>query len=349
MKVLFVGGTGVISSECAALALARGHELTLVTRGRSRTAPPPPGARMLYADASDSRALRAALGASASGERFDAVVQFVGYEPGQIADDVVTFAPRASHYVFVSTAAAYRSFDHFVRINEETEQTNPHWEYARKKAESELVLREYATDADLSFTIVRPSHTYGASRIPAYVGNSRHPWTLIDRMRRGADIIIPGDGTSVWTLTHARDFAVGLVGLLGNAEAFGQAVNIMGDGALTWNGIFETIAAAAGLTVPQFSAIAVHVPSDAIVAADPDSAGSIYGDKMHGTVFDTGRIRALVPDFAPRVTFADGVREALAWFEANPERQTIDDDANVMFDHLGRTYRNALLAVTADE
>jgi nucleoside-diphosphate-sugar epimerase len=349
MKVLFVGGTGVISSECAALVAARGHELTLVTRGRSRTAPPPPGSRMIHVDATDSRALRAALGTSAGGERFDAVVQFVGYEPGHIADDVVTFAPRASHYVFVSTAAAYRSFNYFVQKDEETEQSNPHWEYARKKAEGERVLREYATDADLAYTIVRPAHTYGATRIPGYVGNARHPWTLVDRMRRGADIIIPGDGTSLWSLTHARDVAVGIVGLLGNEAAFGQSVNVMGDGALTWNGIFATIAAAAGLTVPQFSAISVHVPSEAIVAAIPEAAGNIYGDKMHSAVFDTRKLRALVPDSEPRVSFAAGVREAIAWFEANPERQTIDDDANVTLDRLGRTYRNTLRAVATDE
>jgi nucleoside-diphosphate-sugar epimerase len=342
MKVLFVGGTGVISSECAALVTAQGHELTLVTRGRSQTAPPPPGARLLYVDATDSRALRAALGAQAGGERFDAVVQFVAFEPGHVADDVVTFAPRANHYVFVSTAAAYRSFDHFVLLNEDTEQANPHWEYARKKAEGERVLREYAADANLPFTIVRPAHTYGASRIPGYVGNSRHPWTLVDRMRRGADIIIPGDGTSVWTVTHARDVAVGLVGLLGNERAFGKAVGITGDEALTWNGIHETIAAAVGLTAPQFSAIAVHVPTDAIVAAEPSTASGLYGDKMHGAVFDTSRIRSLVPDFAPRIAFAQGMRETLAWFEANPERRTVDAEANAMFDLLGRAYRAAL-------
>ena len=345
MKVLFLGGTGVISSECAALVAARGHELTLVTRGRSRTAPPPPGARLLFADASDSGALRAALSEDAGGERFDAVVQFVGYEPGQVADDVITFAPRANHYVYVSTAAAYRSFDHFVRLTEETEQANPHWEYARNKAESERVLRAYAADAGLPFTIVRPAHTYGASRIPGYVGNSRHPWTLIDRMRRGADIIIPGDGTSVWTLTHARDVAGGIVGLLGNQAAFGRAVNIMGDEALTWNGIHATIAASAGLTVPQFAALAVHVPSDAIVAAEPAWAGGVYGDKMHGAVFDTSVIRSLVPDFAPTITFAQGMREALAWFGANPERQTIDAEANAILDRLGRAYRTALRGV----
>lgn len=348
MKVLFLGGTGVISSECAALVTARGHELTLVTRGRSQTAPPAPGARLIFADATDAVALRGALSEGAEGERFDAVVQFVGYDPGQVADDVITFAPRANHYVFVSSAATYRSFDRFVRLTEETEQANPHWEYARKKAESERVLRTYAADADLPFTIVRPAHTYGASRIPGYVGNSRHPWTLVDRMRRGADIIIPGDGTSVWTLTHARDVAVGLVGLLGNEGAFGQAVNIMGDEALTWDGIHATIAAAAGLSVPQFAALTVHVPSDAIVAADPGLAGGVYGDKMHGAVYDTSRIRTLVPDFAPRIGFAEGMREALAWFAANPERQTIDAEANALFDRLGRAYRTALRGVTAE-
>ena len=348
MKVLFLGGTGVISSECAALVTARGHELTLVTRGRSQTAPPAPGARLIFADATDAVALRGALSEGAEGERFDAVVQFVGYEPGQVADDVITFAPRANHYVFVSSASTYRTFDHFVRLTEETEQANPHWEYARKKAESERVLAAYAADADLPFTIVRPSHTYGATRIPGYVGNSRHPWTLVDRMRRGADIIVPGDGTSVWTLTHARDVAVGLVGLLGNEGAFGQAVNVTGDEALTWEGIHATIAAAAGLTVPQFAALVVHVPSDAIVAADPSAVGGVYGDKMHGAVFDTAKIRALVADFSPGITFAQGMAEALAWFTANPERQTVDAEANALLDRLGRAYRTALRGITMD-
>ena len=146
----------------------------------------------------------------------------------------------------------------------------------------------------------------------------------------------------MWTLTHARDVAVGLVGLLGNEAAFGQAVNVMGDEALTWNGVHATIAAAAGLTVPQFAAIAIHVPSDAIVTADPTLAGGVYGDKMHGAVFDTSRIRSLVPDFAPAVTFAQGMREALAWFGANPERQTVDEEANAMLDRLGRAYRTIL-------
>ena len=342
MKILFIGGTGVISSECAALLGVFGHELTLVTRGRSTTAPPPPGARIVNVDATDARALRAALSATAGGERFDAVVQFVGYEPGHVADDVVTFAPRANHYVFISTTATYRTTDRFDLMNEDTEQANPHWEYARKKTECERVLREYATDANLPFTIARPSHTYGATRIPGYAGNSRHPWTIVDRMRRGADIIIPGDGTSFWTVTHARDVAVGIVGLLGNERAFGQEVNVTGREAPTWKGIYAAIAKAAGLTGPQFRAIAIHVPTEAIVAAIPEAAPSLYGDKMHGAVYDTAKIRSLVPDFSPRVPFAVGVAESVSWFEANPERQTIDDEVNDAFDELGRTYRAAL-------
>jgi nucleoside-diphosphate-sugar epimerase len=342
MRYLFVGGTGVISSACAALVTSRGHELTLVTRGRSHTAPPPPGAHVITADARDARAFRTILSSLAGGVRYDAVVQFVGYEPGHVADDVITFAPRADHYVLVSTTATYKNPTRLAPLAEDAEQENPHWEYARKKIEAERVLREYAADANLSFTIARLAYTYGPTRIPGYVGNSRLPWTIVDRMRRGADIIIPGDGSTYWSLTHARDVATGIVGLLGNEDAFGEAVNIVGDEALTWDAIYETIAVAAGLTRAQFAAISLHVPSDAIVTAFPDQTGHVYGDKIHTVTYDTSTIRRLVPEFATTTLFDQGVRESIAWYEANPERQKVDVEADALFDDLAYVYRRAL-------
>lgn len=342
MRLLFLGGTGVLSSACAARAVAKGHDLTMVTRGRSRVSPPPPGVTLAVADVTDGDQLRATLAQVAEGERFDAVVQFVGYEPGHIAEDVVTFAPRAKQYVLVSTAATYASFDRYVPLTEDTPQDAPLWEYAAKKIQCERVLREYADDADLPWTIVRPAHTYGPSKIPAYAGNSRHPWTVVARMRRGADAVVPGDGTSLWTLTHSRDFAVGLVGLLGNDGAYREAVHITGDEALTWDGIYGAIARASGLTDAQYKALRVHVPTDAMVASAPSAAGGLYGDKMHAAIYDTSKLRALVPDFQTTVSFEHGVRESIAWFEADPSRQTIDDDADRMLDRLGRIYRSAL-------
>ncbi|GMA37314.1 hypothetical protein GCM10025876_35180 [Demequina litorisediminis] len=189
---------------------------------------------------------------------------------------------------------------------------------------------------------MRPAHTYGPSKIPAYTGNSAHPWTIVDRMRRGADIVIPGDGTGLWTLTHARDLAAAAVGLMGLDRALGEAVHITSSEALTWNAIYGTIADAAGISPERFGQQRVCVPSDALVAATPDQAGSIYGDKMHPAVYDTRKIRDLVPGWEARIPFTEGIRECIAWFEADPARQSVDARANAMFDRLASIYRRAL-------
>ncbi|MGC4175694.1 NAD-dependent epimerase/dehydratase family protein [Demequina sp.] len=341
MRILLIGGTGLISSQVSDLALAEGHDVTLVNRGRSLL-PSAQGAHIIHADATDPESLRAALrGPRLRGERFDAVVQFVAYEPHQVLDDIETFRRLTDRYVLIATAAAYRKYDHLRPLTEDVPLENPYWEYARKKIACEEALR---TSSDIPWTIIRPAHTYGASKIPGFTGVSRHPWTLVDRMRRGADIILPGDGTSLWTITHARDVAAGIVGLLSTPDAVGHAVHVTGSEALTWRGIHEAIGKAAGVPVEQLREQFVCVPSDALVGAAPSQAGSIYGDKMHPAVYDTSKLRALVPAWEQRVPFADGVAEAVAFFEAHAELRTIDDDANAMFDALGARYRAALHA-----
>lgn len=343
MRILIVGGTGLISSELASQVARAGHELTLINRGRSTTATAPDGAHVIHVDATDAAALRGALrGPRLRGERFDAVVQFVAFEPGHVADDVETFAPLTDQYVLIATAASYRTYDHFHPLTEDTPQENLFWRYAQLKAEAEQTLRTHAEAAGLPNTIVRPAHTYGPSKIPAFTGNSAHPWTIVDRMRRGADIVIPGDGTSLWTVTHARDVAAGVLGLLGNEGALGEAVHITSNEALTWTGLYGAIAAAAGLSAEQFASQCVFVPSEAMIAAAPAQEGSIRGDKMHPAVFDTSKITALVPAWQAHTSFAEGVRECVAWFEADPERQSVDDAANTMFDSLAQLYREAL-------
>lgn len=343
MRILIVGGTGLISSAFAAAASAAGHDLALITRGRSAAAAPPPGSHAIHADATDPVALRAALhGMRLRGERFDAVVQFIAFGPDHVAADVETFAPLTDQYVLIATSAAYKTFDRLHPLTEDTEQENPFWEYARQKMRSEQVLRERADAAGLGWTVVRPAHTYGPSKIPAFTANSRHPWTLVDRMRRGADVIVPGDGTSLWTLTHATDVAAGILGLIGNPGALGEAVHITSDEALTWTGIYAAIARAAGLTPERLGELTVHVPSEALMAAMPWEEGSIRGDKMHPAVYDTSKLRRLVPGWRARVPFAQGVAESIAWFEADPSRQTVDDSANATLDALGTIYRGAL-------
>lgn len=341
MRLLVIGGTGLISSEFVAAALARGDDVTLVTRGVTGAAPA--HTRSLHADATHPEALRSALrGQRLRGERFGAVVQFIAFDADHVTADVATFAPLADRYVLVATAAAYRKLERFQLLTEDTPQDNPHWAYARDKAAAEAALRESATAAGLPFTIVRPAHTYGRTKIPGYAGVSRHPWTLVDRMRRGADIVIPGDGTSTWTVTHASDVAAAMRGLLDTEAAVGRAVHVTSKEALTWNGIHRHIALAAGLSDADFDRQAVHVPTDALVAADPAASGSLYGDKMHGAVYDTSLLEELLPGWAARVPFAQGVAEAIAHFEDHPELQTIDDAANARMDALAAIYRRAL-------
>jgi len=339
MRILLIGGTGLISSEVSRLALAEGHEVTLVNRGRS-SLPTAPGAHIIHADATDAESLRAALrGPRLRGERFDSVVQFIAYEPEHVLADLETFRRLTDRYVLIATAAAYRKFDRLRPLTEDVPLENEYWEYARKKIACEEALR--SSDA-LPWTIVRPAHTYGPSKIPGFTGVSRHPWTLVDRMRRGADIILPGDGTSLWTITHARDVATGILGLLGAPDAVGKAVHITSSEALTWRGIHEAIGEAAGVSRGALREQFVCVPSDALVAAAPSQAGSIYGDKMHPAVYDTSLLRELVPGWEARVPFAEGVADAVAFFEANESLRAIDEDANAMFDALGARYRAAL-------
>ncbi len=348
MRILVVGGTGLISAAFADTCAARGDDLTLITRGRPGRPAAPGDAKTIHVDATDAGALRSALrGARLRGERWDAVVQFVAFTPDQVRDDIETFSPLTDRYVLIATAAAYATFDRFHPLTEDTPLSNRFWDYAQQKIACEQTLTTLAPTAGLEYTIVRPAHTYGDSKIPAYTGNSRHPWTIVDRMRRGADIVIPGDGTALWTVTHASDVAEGIRGLLATPHAAGRAVHITSDEALTWTGLYATIARAAGLTAEQFAAQALYVPSDALVAATPSQEGSIRGDKMHCAVFDTSLLKQLVPLWHARVPFSQGVAQAIATFESHPDWRTVDDDANAMFDRLGSIYRNALREVEA--
>ena len=345
MRILIVGGTGLISSELSGCAVSEGHEVTLINRGQSAL-PVPAGAHVIHADATNAQALRAALqGPRLRGERFDAVVQFIAFDAVQVHDDIETFRRLTDRYVLIATSAAYRKHDRLRPLTEDVPLENPYWEYARKKIACEEVLRAEAPAAGLDFTIVRPAHTYGPSKIPGFTGVSRHPWTLVDRMRRGADIVLPGDGTSLWTVTHARDVASGILGLLKAPDAVGEAVHVTSSEAITWEGIHWAIAQAAGLSREAFDRQIVCVPSDALIAASPGQEGSIRGDKMHPAVYDTSKLRRLVPDWEPRTSFADGVAGAIAYFEADPERQSVDAAANAMFDDLAARYRATLANV----
>ncbi len=336
MRLLFLGGTGLISSACAALAVERGHDVVLVNRGRTRIAPSPPGVRVIHADVRNREELRAVT----AGMAFDSVVQWIGFTPEHVAVDVDVFRD-AGQYVFISSASAYEKPPSSYVVSESTTPLrNPYWQYSRDKiACEELLLREHA-NSEFPVTIVRPSLTYGPSQIPVSIGSWDRPFTIIERMRRGAPILVPGDGTSLWVVTHNTDFAKGLVGLLGHPEAIGEDFHITSDEVLTWNAIYAELARAAGVEERV-----LHVPTDALIAADPDSEGSLWGDKVHSVVFDNAKVRRLVPDFRATVPFAEGIRETVAWFDADPSRQAIDDEASRLWDRIAQVYGEALRQV----
>lgn len=331
MKLLFIGGSGIISRAVAEQALAAGHELWLLNRGQHR---PVPGARTLVADINDP----AAAGAALAGHTWDAVVQWIAFGPEDIRRDLALFAGCTRQYVFISSASIYEKPARHYVITESTPRANPHWEYSRKKIAAELELEAAHAATGFPYTIVRPSLTYGDDQIPLVLNAWQAPWTAIDRLRRGAPLIIPGDGSSVWTITHNSDFATGLTGLLGHPEAIGQAFHITSDEALTWNQYFTLTAEAAGVAAPKF----VHIASDFIIACVPSVEGTLLGDKAVSAVFDNSKLKRLVPHFATRTRFAEGIRRTLAWFEADPARQSIDADLNQRWDKLIAAYTRGL-------
>jgi nucleoside-diphosphate-sugar epimerase len=313
MRILFLGGTGNISTACVEHALSRGHHVGVLNRGKR---PCPAGVEAVVGDRHDPQALR-----RAAGGRWDAVADFLAYTPAQVENAVSAFAGRTGQYVFVSTAAAYDKRAAPPPITEDAPLANPFWEYARLKIECEAAVRRAHREGKLPSTMVRPSYTYGPTWIPSGFGGQ--DYTVVDRMRRGRPVICHGDGSALWVMTHASDFAVGFVGLLGQAAALGEAFHITSDEVLTWDAIYETIARAAGA-----EARLVHVPSALIAAVVPDKGGSLLGDKAQSTFFDNAKVRRLVPEFRPRVSFAEGMARTMAWFDADPARRAVNRVAN---------------------
>ena len=326
MEVLFIGGTGIISTACSALAVERGIDLTLLNRGRS-VRPVPQGARIIEMDFRDEESVEQVL----SRRHFDAVVDWIAYTPQDVERDLRLFKDRTDQYIFISSASAYQTPPANLPIRESTPLENSIWEYSRNKiACEELLLNEYRR-SQFPFTIIRPSHTYDRAYVPVEGG-----YTVIDRMLRGKPVVVHGDGTSIWTLTHSADFAKGLVGLLGNYRAKGEVFHITSDEWLTWNRIYQLLAEAAGV-----SAELVHIPSDLIAAYDSRMGDSLLGDKTHSAIFDNSKIKQVVPDFAATIPFSSGAREIIAWHEANPSGRKMDPAFDELCDRLIANYRKA--------
>ncbi len=327
MKVLFIGGTGIISSACAEVALGRGLDLYMLNRGHSSARPVPEGATVLKGDIRDPDSARNALGSL----KFSAVVNFVAFTPEHIETDLALFRGRTDQYVFISSASAYQKPPAALPVLESTPLKNPFWGYSRDKiACEERLVRAYRDD-DFPVTIVRPSHTYDRTLLPMDGG-----YTVVDRMRRGKPVVVHGDGTSLWVLTHGRDFARAFAPLLGNPHALGESFHITSDEVLSWNAIFGTVARAAGA-----EAELVHVPSATIAAYDKGWGAGLLGDKSHSMVFDNAKIKRAVPGWAAEIPFARGADEIMRWYDADPSRRQVDPDLDRLMDTLVAAQRSA--------
>lgn len=324
MRILFIGGNGIISSSSTRLALERGHEVTLLNRGTSTRRPPIEGAAHLVGDAGDPASIATAVG----DREFDVVVNFRAFLPEQVAADVALWTGRIGQYVFISSASAYQKPVARLPITESTPLRNPWWQYSRDKIACEDVLVAAYRESGFPATIVRPSHTYDETLIPMDGG-----WTVIDRMRRGKPTLVHGDGTSLWTLTHSRDFAKAFVGLLGHPAAIGDSFQITSDESPTWNAIAATLGRAAGAE-PRIA----HVASDAIARELPEWGPGLLGDKAHSVVFDNSKVKALVPDYVATTPFARGAEEIIAWYDADESRRVVDHELDAALDRIVARY-----------
>lgn len=328
MKALFIGGTGIISAAVSKLAVERGWDLSLLNRG-TKSQWTPEGAEVIRADIRNFPETDKAL----KGRSFDVVADWIGFLPEHVESDIRLFSGRTAQYVFISTAAAYQKPPAHYIVDESTPLGNPYWQYARDKIACEEALNHACRADGFPVTIIRPSLTYGLTMIPFLMNSWGKPYTLIDRIKKGKKTIVPGDGTSLWTMTHSTDFAKGFVGLMGNRRAIGHAFNIMSDEVLTWNQILEAIADAAGAR-----ADAVHIATDFIVEKEPSLTGTLLGDKSQSSVFDCGKLKRFVPDFIAAMPFAKGVRLSVEYFDSHPEMQTIDEEYNAILDRILNAY-----------
>ncbi len=333
-KALFIGGTGTISGEITRL-LAQQYQdswqIFILNRGQ-RSFSLPNGVHLLSGDIYHEEQISRLL----SDMYFDTVANFINFTVSDVERDLRLFRGKTDQYMFISSASAYQKPPADFYIDESVPLHNPFWQYSRDKAAcEELLLREYR-NSGFPCTIVRPSHTYDDRKIPVSFHGKNGSWQTIDRILKGKEIIIPGDGNSLWTMTHSRDFARGFVGLMGNAHAVGQAVHITSDESLTWNQIYDTIGKALGRQVK-----AVHITSDFLIAANPDLRGPLLGDKSNTVVFNNAKLKRLVPGFSAQIRYDEGVRRAISYYMSHPELQEPDEEFDQWCDIVLSEYHQA--------
>lgn len=316
-SALLIGGTGTISMAITKLLATKEWDVELLNRG-NRNSDIPAGVKVIQADINDEKAVLDAIG----DKIYDCVCEFIGFVPEQIERDIRLFEGRTRQYIYISSASAYHKPVMNYKITEGTALANPHWEYSRNKIACEDLLMKIYRERQFPVTIVRPSHTYDERSVPLGVHGNKGSYQVIKRMLDGKPVIIHGDGTSLWTMTHNTDFAKAYVGLMGNPHAIGEAFQITNDESLTWNQIYKSIADALGVELKAY-----HVSSDFLTAcSDYDFEGSLTGDKACSVVFDNSKVKSIVPDYNPSVRFEEGIRMTIDYVLSHPECQIEDPE-----------------------
>lgn len=326
MKILFIGGSGNISSVVTEKLIKKGHDVFLLNRGI--TSSEGVGAKLIQADINDYSGVKALT----EKENWDIVVNWIAFTEKDVERDIQLFKGKTKQYIFISSASVYQKPPSTPFITESTPLCNPYWQYSRDKiACEERLIREYRS-YDFPVTIVRPSHTYNTV-IPVAIWGWKE-YTIIDRIKKGKEIVVHGDGTSLWVLTHAEDFAKGFIGLAGLPQAIGHAFQITSDEVLSWNQIYNII----GNTIGYEPNI-VHIPTDFIIKINPELTGNLMGDKAHSVIFDNSKIKSFVPGYTAIIPFSKGIKETIRWFEEDKDRMKINPEINNNFDKLIKAYK----------
>ena len=342
MKVLFIGGTGTISTAISKKLIEAGHELWLINRGkRSHTLPE--GYHTMIADIEDEDKVSHLL----EGHYFDVVTDFIAFHPEQLERDHRLFRDKTKQFIYISSASAYQKPLSDYLIDEGTTLANPYWQYSRDKIAGEELLMRLYREEGFPVTIVRPSHTYSERSVPVAFHGDKGSYQVVKRIKEGKPVIIHGDGSSLWTVTASRDFAKGFIGLMGNVHALGQTVHITSDETLTWNQIHQAIADALGVPFKPYYVstqflVSCSLREDGTRVFDTDG---MPGDKSNSVVFDNSKLKRLVPGFAAEIRFDQGVKETLAYIDSHPECQVEDPEFDEWCDRVIAAQEEALQVV----
>lgn len=324
MKILFIGGTGTISTAITKqLSKNNQHQLYLINRG-NRNKILPDNVTVISGDVNEESIIAETI----KDFKFDVVADFIAFTPDQLERDYRLFQGKTKQFMFISSASAYQKPLSDFRITEGTPLSNPYWEYSRNKIACEDYLMKRYRENGFPVTIVRPSHTYDERSVPLGVHGANGSWQVVKRILDGKPVIIHGDGTSLWTMTHNSDFAKGFIGLMGNLHTIGESVQITSDESLTWNQIYQTIADHLGVALKPY-----YVPSDFLDAVgNYDFMGGLIGDKSNSVVFDNRKLKRLVPGFVATKRFDEGIGETLRYVLDHEECQREDEEFDLWCD-----------------